>query len=699
MEEGHRIAADIGGTFTDIASVTADGAVAVRKVPSTPANYGDGVVRGVGELTTALDLPLRDVGELLHGCTVATNTILELKGARTALLTTKGFRDVLELRRIRVPRLYEPLYVKPAPLVPRHLRFEVDERLDASGAVIRPLQTDDVRAAIEAMRTAGVEAVAVCFLHSYANPAHETQVGAMLRREMPDLFVSLSVEVHPQRKEYERTSTTVINSYVGPPVKAYLQRMRGQLRAEGMTGRLLVMQSSGGILDADTVMQMPAQIVEGGPAAGVIGAAHVGRQLGYENLITLDMGGTTAKAAIVENGELMHTDSYEVGTGISTGTSLAGGGGYALSLPAIDISEVGAGGGSIVWLDKAGSIKVGPQSAGADPGPACYDTGGTEPTVTDANVVLGLLNPRVLAGGSVLIRADLSRAAIERRIAGPLGRDVLQTAHGIRTVANANMMRAVKAVTTYRGRDPRDFTLFAFGGNGGVHGVDLARALQISEMIVPPAAGVFSAAGLLFANMEMNLSRAFLHPLAAFPWDQARRVFDGLEAEISRRMGYDPARIGFRRLADMRYRGQAFELTVALSDGATAGATVVALGERFEAEHERRYGHRFAGAYPLETVNLRVIGTVARQGERRLRQPMHQGSGPRTMRQVHFGPDFGTMTTPVIDRAALSAEPLPGPLIVEESDSTTVVPPDCSAQTDDAGNIVIRVGSPEGGGP
>ena len=398
MEEGHRIAADIGGTFTDIASVTADGAVAVRKVPSTPANYGDGVVCGVGELMTALDLPLCGVGELLHGCTIATNTILELKGARTALLTTKGFRDVLELQRIRVPRLYEPLYVKPAPLVPRHLRFEVDERLDASGAVIRPLQTDDVRAAIEAMRAAAVEAVAVCFLHSYANPAHEKQVGAMLRREMPDLFVSLSVEVLPQSKEYERTSTTVINSYIGPPVKAYLQRMRDHLRAEGMTGRLLVMQSSGGILDADTVMQMPAQIIEGGPAAGVIGAAHVGRQLGYENLITLDMGGTTAKAAIVENGELMDTDSYEVGAGISTGTSLAGGGGYALSLPAIDISEVGAGGGSIVWLDKAGSIKVGPQSAGADPGPACYDTGGTEPTVTDANVVLGFLNPRVLAG-------------------------------------------------------------------------------------------------------------------------------------------------------------------------------------------------------------------------------------------------------------------------------------------------------------
>jgi len=491
----------------------------------------------------------------------------------------------------------------------------------------------------------------------------------------------------------------VINSYVGPPVKTYLERMRDRLRAEGMTGRLMVMQSSGGILDADTVMRMPAQIVEGGPAAGVIGAAHVGRQLGYENLITLDMGGTTAKAAIVENGELMRADSYEVGAGISTGTSLAGGGGYALSLPAIDISEVGAGGGSVVWLDKAGSIKVGPQSAGADPGPACYDAGGTEPTVTDANVVLGFLNPRALAGGTVPIRADLSHAAIERCIAGPLGRDVVPTAHGIHTVANANMMRAVKAVTTYRGRDPRDFALFAFGGNGGVHGVDLARVLQIREVIVPPAAGVFSAAGLLFANMEINLSRAFPYPLAALPWDQARHVFDGLEAEISRRMGHDPARIGFRRLADVRYLGQAFELTVALPDGGPAEATVAALGERFEAEHERRYGHRFAGAYPLESVNLRVVGTVVPQGERVLRQPVHQGPGPRAVRRVHFGPDFGTMTTSVIDRGGLSAEPLRGPLIIEEYESTTVVPPDCSAKTDDAGNIFIRVGLPADAGP
>ena len=376
-----RIAADIGGTFTDIAYLDEDGTLATGKLLSTPTNYADAVTHGITRLMGDLGLPLADVTEVLHGCTIATNAILEHKGAATALITTKGFRDVLELQRIRVPRLYDPLFVRPKPLVPRRLRFEVDERVDAKGEVVRPLDEADLGRAVAAIEAADVEAVAVCLLHSYANPAHERAIGEVLRRALPGRFVSLSVDVLPQMHEYERTSTTVINAYLGPMVKTYLEAMIEQLADAGVRGRLMVMQSSGGILDAGAVLDKPAHIVECGPAAGVIGAAQMGDQAGYGNLITFDMGGTTAKASIVEDGELSTSEEYDVGDAMSASSPLIKGGGYALRLPVINISEVGAGGGSIVWLDKAGSIKVGPQSAGAMPGPVCYGLGGEDPTM------------------------------------------------------------------------------------------------------------------------------------------------------------------------------------------------------------------------------------------------------------------------------------------------------------------------------
>ena len=419
---GRRIAADIGGTFTDIAYLTDDGRLMTRKVSSTPEDYADAVVDGITGLIDESPDQLADVADVLHGSTIATNAIIERKGARTALLTTKGFRDVLELRRIRVPTLYDPLYVKPAPLVPRNLRFEINERLDAAGSVITSLDPTEIERLIPRIEASGIEAIAICFLHSYANPVHEKLVGDILRKALPGTFISLSVDVLPQIREYERTSTTVVNSYVGPPVKRYLTEMTDRLRSAGTTGRLMVMQSSGGVIDAETAMDTPAQIIECGPAAGVVGAMRAGGEAGYENLITFDMGGTTAKASLIENGRLTRSDEYEVGGSMSSGSSLVSGGGYALKLPVIDIAEVGAGGGSIVWLDAAGAMKVGPQSAGASPGPVCYGTGSEEPTVTDANVILGYLNPLALAGGTLPIQRTLSQAAIEKRIAQPLGR-------------------------------------------------------------------------------------------------------------------------------------------------------------------------------------------------------------------------------------------------------------------------------------
>ena len=569
MTDGLRVAADIGGTFTDIAFITRDGVVATRKVPSTPGNYADAVIRGINELMAEQKLDKGQIAEVLHGCTVATNTIVEHKGAKTALITTRGFRDVLELRRIRVPRLYEPLYVKPQPLVPRRLRLEVQERVGPRGEVITPLNLASVKRAIARLKAEKVEAVAVCLLHSYANPDHERRIGEILREALPGCFISLSIDVLPQMREYERTSTTVINAYIGPPVEAYLLSLMDQLKKGGLKGRLKVMQSSGGILAADAVVDRPAQIVECGPAAGVIGAGKLGTAAGYDNLISFDMGGTTAKTSIIEKGKMLLSDEYEVGGGISASSPLMKGGGYALKLPVIDIAEVGAGGGSIVRLDKAMSIKVGPQSAGAVPGPACYAAGGEDPTVTDANVVLGFLNREALCGGTVPIDAERSRAAIMKRIAEPLGRSLIETAYGIHLVANANMMRAIKGVTTYRGRDPRDFTLYAFGGNGGVHGVELARSLQIPTVVVPPAAGVFSAIGLLTANVELMVAQALLSRTREMDLDKAEQVFRALEDQITQQLGYARESITFQRAADLRYSGQAFELTVPAPESKT----------------------------------------------------------------------------------------------------------------------------------
>ncbi len=700
MAAGYRIAADIGGTFTDISLIAGDGSVVTCKALSTPQDYAIAVVEGIKSLMAGAGLPLEDVSEVLHGCTVATNAILERRGARTALVTTRGFRDLLEFRRIRVPRLYDPLYVKPEPLVPRRHSLEVLERIDARGAVVTPLDVDDVLRAADHVRRHGIEAVAISFLHSYANPAHELRAAEILQRELPDCFVSPSFEVLPEIREYERTSTTVINAYVGPPVRAYLQSLDGQLRGEGISAPLLIMQSSGGMLGAEEVLRQPAQIVECGPAAGVVGAAHLARSGEYCNLITLDMGGTTAKASIIERGEVLQTDEYEVGGGISLSSTLVKGGGYALKTPVIDISEVGAGGGSIVWLDKAGNLKVGPHSAGARPGPACYGFGGVDPTVTDANVLLGYLNPTSLAGGTVPIDFELARSAVAERVAEPLGRELSDTAHGVHVLANASMMRAVKSVSTHRGRDPRDFAMLAFGGSGGVHAVGLARALRMRRVIVPLAAGVFSALGLLFSDIGLIRKQAFLRRVGEIDPAEWNATLVELEERVLDGIGYSREQVSFRRFADLRYAGQAFELAVATPDGPLDRAALEALATAFEDEHERTYGHRFPGEKGVETVSLGVHGTVRTEGSRAPDTPAvgrPPGRSDRNVtRSAYFGSAVGRVETPVLtSRWALSAVPSAGPMVIEEYEGTIVVPPGASATLDGAQNVVIDVGAPE----
>jgi N-methylhydantoinase A len=691
--DGIRIAADVGGTFTDIALLTSGGLLAMQKVLSTPPDFAEGVLDGILALLRALEIDPGRITSVLHGCTVATNAILEERGAKTALLTTRGFRDVLELRRIRIPKLYDPHWRRPTPLVPRHLRLEVRERMAPDGRVLRVMETPDIYAAAERIKQEGVEAVAVCYLHSYVNPTHERRTAEILAAELGDRFITLSSDVLPEIREYERTSTTVINAYIGPTVRRYIASLMERLGGVGIAGRLLIMQSNGGMIDAQSVLRQPVSIVEGGPAAGVIGARHFALSTDRRDLITLDMGGTTAKASIVENGRILTTNEYEVGGGISATNPLVRGGGYALKTPVVDISEVGAGGGSIVWVDKAGHVKVGPQSAGARPGPVCYDCGGDEPTLTDANLVLGYLNQRAIAGGTVAVNAAKAQASLQERIASRIGLPLLETAYGAHIIANAAMIRAVKGVTTYRGRDPRNFALLAFGGNGAVHGAELARAMQVQRVIVPGAAGIFSAVGLLVADVSVTHSLAFVHNLADVDAETMRSVYVGLERVLLDRLGRPPEHVRFLRQAELRYSGQAYELTVGVPDGELGYETTRLLTQAFEDEHQRTYGHCFPGQKSIQAVALRLTATVISEVATPLGRVAWANPGllPGTARNSYFGPARGSVLTPVISRSALSARPRLGPIIIEEYEATVVVPPGDSARLDAWGNIEIDI--------
>lgn len=691
METEYRIAADIGGTFTDVACLSTDGVLVTAKVPSTPQDYAQGILAGVRQIADQLNLPASSFGQLLHASTIATNAILEAKGARTALITTEGFRDVLELRRIRVPRLYEPLYQKPAPLVPRRLRLEVRERLDARGGVVQALDEQGARDAARALAATGVEAVAVCFLHSYVNPAHEKQVERILREELPEgCFISISHDVLPEVREYERTSTTVVNAYVGPVVSRYLTGLVQTLQDAGFDGRLLMMQSSGGLLDVSQVIARPATVVESGPAAGVVGAARLGCAAGYADIITFDMGGTTAKASLIQDGRLTATDDYEVGGGISMSSALAKGGGYALKLPIIDVSEVGAGGGSVVRVDAGGVLKIGPQSMGAMPGPACYDRGGTQATVTDANLVLGYLNPVALASGTVPVNAQKAKEALQAAVCDHADMSLLDAAYGVHCVANATMMRAVKAVSTYRGRNPRDFTLLAFGGNGGMHAAPLARELNIGRVIVPPGAGVFSAVGLLFADYEMGRTISFSAPLPedAASMAELDHAYTALETAIRSEMG-DQTSLTITRFAQLRYHGQGYELSVALPADPISASVMAGAARDFMAEHKRSYGYVHENGQ-MELVSIRVVASRPPARAPKISKVIAGGSlYEETSRMAYFGAEYGLLLTPVLHRYLLDDQPRKGPLIIEEYEGTTIVPPDWQAWRDVYNNVVI----------
>ncbi len=690
-----RVGVDIGGTFTDLV-ILCDGRLDKCKVASTPADYSQAIVGALRDYLARERAAGVQVSEVVHATTVATNAILERKGARTALLTTEGFRDVLELRRIRIPLLYDLGWEKPVPLVERALRFPVRERTDAHGAVLTPLDPAALEPVLTEMAAEKVEAVAVCFLHSYQNPAHERKAGEILRQCDPDLHVSLSSEVLPEIQEFERTSTTVVNAYVAPLIGQYLEALRAELLRLGVRAPLLVMQSNGGLVTAGTATRRPVAIIESGPAAGVVAAARLARIAGHPNVITLDMGGTTTKASLIERSEILRAFEYEIGAPVSVSSRLVRGAGYLLRIPAIDISEVGAGGGSIAAVDPGGALRVGPRSAGAVPGPACYGLGNEAPTVTDANLVLGYLNPAYLVGGALRVDRERAEEAIRRQVAQLLGLSLLEAAYGIHVIANSNMVRAIRSVSVERGRDPADFILMAFGGSGPVHAAGLARALEIRRVLVPPAPGLFSAFGLLRAEVEHHTARTVLCRTRDADSSVVQAALGEMRDELiarAREEGFAPELITCSAFLDLRYAGQSSEITVPFPASRVTADALRAAEDAFEAEFERTYGHR-GERKEFELVNCRLVAAVTRQAEHAATwvvQP-EEVSGAPPPREAYFGPGFGTFRTPVLTRGMLGRDPRPGPLIVEEYDSTVVVPPDCRVHLDERGNIIIEVG-------
>ena len=691
----YRVGVDIGGTFTDIVLLGSDGTIHTKKISSSTDNYARAIVEGLDELFRETGLTGGAIEELRHGTTVASNAILEHKGARVGLVTTKGFRDILEIRTLRMPKLYDLTWTKPPPLVERYLRQVVDERVDARGRVERALDPADAERAVDALLREKVEAIAVCLLNSFANPAHELIVRDIVSRKAPGLPLSVSCEVLPEIKEYERTSTTVVNAYVMPIVASYLRALRKGLDEAGIPARLLLMQSNGGLTTDGAAAERPMNIIESGPAGGVVGAQALARAKRLPKIITFDMGGTTAKASLVEDGEVMRAAEYSVGAGIMIGSRLLTGAGYTLKVPAIDLAEVGAGGGSLVWIDGGGALQIGPESAGALPGPVCYDKGGEAPTVTDANVLLGYINPHHLVGGALKLNAGKARRVFAERVAAPLSMTIERAAHGAHQIAASNMIRAIKAVSTERGRDPRDFALFAFGGNGPLFACGIASALGLNRIVVPPSAGLFSSFGLLYADVEHHFSRTFRRLLRQADLAEIDHAWNVLADQAMGQLaseGFAGERARLRRSAALHYRGQSYELTVPVPEGSVDATMVAYLEDAFGREHERTYGHRAGPEEPVELVSIQVVGQGLREGAgvpERVR-PSRPEPEPPPPRPAYFGTEHGWVETPVLRRSDLRT-PRTGPLIVEEYDATCVVTPGAKASLDAGGNIVIEL--------
>jgi len=694
MASEYKLGVDIGGTFTDIVLLGPDGALLSKKILSTPRDYSLAIEQGVTELMQETGVTGAQITELVHGTTVATNAIIERRGARAALITTKGFRDVLALGRFRAPRLYDLTFRKPEPLIERQLCFEVLERTDADGTILQPVDEAGLERIAATLAKADVQAIALCFINSCVNPSNEAAAVRFLELRLPGLSITASTQLVPQIGEYERTSTTVVNAYIRPVMEQYIASLMQRMASLGIAAPLMIMQSSGGILPGAVAAKTPIFIIESGPAAGALGAQRLAAHVGLGDIIVFDMGGTTAKASIVTRNQLALAPETEVGGGAALGSRMIKGAGYVVQVPTIDIAEVGAGGGSIASIDLAGGMHVGPRSAGAEPGPVCYNRGGTQPTVTDANLLLGYLNPDVLVGGDLKLNYGKAQDAVSE-LGRQLNLSLTDAAYGVHLIANANMMRALTAVTSEGGLDPSHFSMMAIGGNGAVHAANLAETLNVRRIIVPPVAGLFSALGMLFADVEHQLITAFYRRLDAITADDINAAARPLIDEASRLLaseGYEkPEQRSIVLYADIRYVAQSAALTIPFAGFPVDKAMLSGVAQAYGELHEQTYGYR-SDTEPLQFVSLKIVGgglsdkprvpdRVARAQERISKEGL---------RRAYFGPEAGWLEARLMPRLALTAEPVPGPLIIEEYDCTTVVRPGWNARVDAWNNIVME---------
>jgi N-methylhydantoinase A len=687
-----RLTADIGGTFTDFVLLDDAGQMHVTKTPSTPKDFTQGVLNGIRKLK--LDLDTIDI--FVHGATVVLNALLQRKLPKTGLITTRGFRDVLEIMRTNNPEMYNLQYGKPAPLIPRYLRYEVSERVRYNGEVVVSLDRAEAREVVHKLKAEGVIAIAVCFLHAYANPAHEREMREVIEEEFPEAVVCLSSDIAPEWREFERASTTTINAASMPIISAYLRRLEEQLRAAGLRKELFVMQSNGGVMTANAACQKPVTTVMSGPSGGAIGAAYLGAKIRCPNLITIDIGGTSSDMGLIVEGKPITTAEGVISQ-------------WPILTPMIEILSIGAGGGSIAWVDEGGALRVGPQSAGADPGPVCYNLGGLEPTVTDANLCLGRIDPAYFLGGEITLNEVAARKAVQNRIAERFGMDTVEAANGIIDIINANMARAMRSILTERGHDPREFVLMAFGGAGGLHTAALMQELGIPRAVVPSNPGALSAVGMLATDFRHDHARTYVSAVDNLNLAEVNNIYRILEVQAIGDLeteGVDRSRITLRRSVDARYVGQEYHINLPIGFTGQEADINVQLGSeplkeldreliarRFNEAHEKLYGYSTPDT-PVQVVNLRVagLGLIAKP-----QFPTYQAGGAdahdaiKVRRKVYFKEAGGFVETPIYDILRLRpGNRIDGPAIVEDPNSTMLILPGQTGSIDEFRNVFIK---------
>lgn len=680
----YMIGVDVGGTFTDISLLNTEKEELARlKVRSTVEDPSQAIVAGIKEILEKNQVNYHEVSYLAHGTTVATNALIERKGARTALITTEGFKDLLEIGNQTRPSLYNYFQQKPEMLIPSGWNYEVRERLFYNGDICLPLDEVGVAAIVEKLKAQDIEAIAVCTLFSYINPVHEEKIEAIISEKFPEVYRSISHKLVPEFREYPRMSTTVLNAYLGPIMKKYVKNFSNSIKAMGIQVAPYVTQSNGSIISISETIDSPIRTAVSGPSAGVIAATYVAELCGIKDIITFDMGGTSADISLIENGAML----------LSTERTING---FPVKTPMIDINTVGAGGGSIAWLDAGGALKVGPQSAGAAPGPAAYNRGGQEPTVTDANVVLGRLNPDYILGGKMEIRADLAHQAIEEKISSRTNSSVVEAAAGVIAVVNSNMVRAIRVISVKRGYDPREFTLVAFGGAGALHACAVARELGINSMIIPFSPGIFCSVGLLVADIKYDYVQSKIMIAEANKIAEINRIFAQMVAEGERMLeqeGIPASEREYVRTIDARYQRQNYELQITLPEGNLDDKGLQALIEQFHQEHMKNYGY-CNREQPLELINYRVnaIGRTPKPNmpKYQLRQSLPTPQ-PAFNRPVYFEGEQGFVDCPVYLRANLLAgQKISGPAVIEQMDTTILINPDWQAEIDQYLNIMLR---------